>query len=284
MARALTDIITELKTNFVSNLTLQACYGLTPGNTFDDEFSKVSFENVLIGIVAFSIWTLEKIFDDQRVWMENRAETIKTGNLYWYEQRALEFQLGDALVFLDGIYQYNPVIEANRVVNLASATESGVNVILKTAKYDVANNIIPLTNTELTALMLYMKKRRFAGCSLTVASRPADELKIYYKVYYDPLVLAADGSLLTDSSIFPVEDSINEYSKGIVFDGVFDCTQLTDSLQKTQGVVNPVFQNASAKFGLGSYVPIIDYYNPNAGYLKIDPAYPLNTTITYIAN
>lgn len=246
--------------------------------------SKVAAWRLIFFVCAVGIYTIEQLFDVHKAWVEARALTIMTGNLYWYEQRALEFQLGDPLVFDNGVFNYSPIVVANRVVNLASATESGQIIILKTAKYDLSMNIIPLSPTELSALVLYMRKRRIAGCALNVVSRTADDLRIYYKIYYDPLVIAPDGSLLTNPTAFPIEEAINEYCKGLLFDGLFSTTQLTDQLQNVTGCVNPVFQNADAKSGFGSYSPIIDYFNPNAGYFKIDPAYALNTTITYIAH
>ena len=107
-------------------------------------------------------------------------------------------------------------------------------------------------------------------------------MKIYYRVYVDPLVLDSNGALLTNNTIKPVELAIQDYCKGLNFNGVFSVTELTDLIQNAVGVINPVFENGASKYGLVAYDPIQDYFVPNAGYLKIDPAFPLSTTITYI--
>lgn len=287
MARTIQEIYDAMMAEKQSNITLNSLQpSIDNSQTLLSDLttsSKVAVWRLIFFVCAVSIWTLEKLFDDHKAWIEQRALEIQTGNLAWYEVKAKEFQLGDSLVFVDEVFQYSPIDVTHQVVALASATESGNIVVLKVAKL-VSDVVTKLSPTELSAFQIYMNKVRFAGTQMSIVSRDADLLKVYYKIYYDPLVLAADGSLLTDSSIFPVEDAINEYCKGLTFDGNLSITQLTDALQGVQGVVNPVYQSSEAKYGTGAYAAINDYYNPNAGYLVIDPAFPLNTTLTYVAS
>jgi hypothetical protein len=91
-----------------------------------------------------------------------------------------------------------------------------------------------------------------------------------------------NGELISNPSIKPVEDAINNYCKSLPFNGVFSITELTDKIQASVGVVNPVFENASAQYGTNPFVVINDYYNPNAGYLTIDPTFTLADSIVYI--
>jgi hypothetical protein len=285
MARTVIEIKDELTQNFVDNTTIQSQYGLTPGLSFNDQFSKVSFESIFFYIVAFSIWTLEKLFDEHKVWIENKAKEIKVANTDWYRNLALSFQFGDTIVFEDGIWKYPVINEANKIVKLASVTDEGNFVLIKVASLDSSGNIIPLNNfnpSALTSFNTYIKKMKVAGVKVLTVSRPADELKIYMHIYVDPLVLDATGKLLSDGTTNPIENTINSYIKNLPFNGKFSPTELVDYLQKTTGVINPIFDNASAKFGLQPYSDIVDYYNPNAGYLSIDPSFPLSTTITYI--
>lgn len=285
MARTILQIYDEMISEKETMIQLNALQpSMDSGQTLLNDLtstSKVAVWRLIFFVVAVQVWTLEKLFDDHKAWIEQRALEIQTGTLSWYEKKAKEFQYGDSLQFIDDIYQYSPVNPANRVVHLASATEAGNLVVLKVAK-NVANNIEELSPLEITAFQAYLNKVRFAGTQIVLVSRPADLLKVYYKIYYDPLLLSPSGELLSTPGVYPVEEAINEYCKGLTFDGKLSITQLTDALQGVVGVVNPVFQNASAKYGSGVYAPIIDYYNPNAGYLKIDTAFPLNTTITYL--
>jgi hypothetical protein len=127
-----------------------------------------------------------------------------------------------------------------------------------------------------------MSKLQMAGIQVEIISREADDLQVFAHVYIDPLVLAADGSLLTNPTIFPVEDAVNHYISALQFDGVFSITELQDKMQMVPGVVNPVIDNCFSKYGSQSYTQIVDFVTPNAGHLAIDPLFPLSTTITYI--
>ena len=282
MAREISVISADLKQRFVDNSTIQTLYGLTPGMSFDDQFSKVSFEGILFYIISVSIWTLENLFDDHKTWIENRASEIVLGNTAWYKKTALNFQYGDSLIFIDDVYKYETINDQNKIVKFASVTDEGNYVLLKLATLDGSGEIIPLTTTQLTAFNTYIKKTKFAGVKVLCISREPDLLKISLHIYIDSLYLDASGKLLTDGTTSPIENTINSFIKNLPFNGKFSPSDLIDALQQTSGVINPVFDNASAKSGSLPYSPIIDYYTPNAGYLKIDPSFPLSSTITYI--
>lgn len=282
MPRTISEINDEIKANFVANPTIQSLYGIVPGTSFADAFSLVSFEATLFYIIAVSIWTLENNFSLLQDYVDQKVEQAQRWDLRAIENDARAFQYGDPLEFLGVRYGYAVENTANQIVKLASATEVGSSVILKVANQNAAGDIIPLTAAQLTTFNLYIKKLMAPGVDLQVVSRDADDLKIYYKIYFDPLVMNPDGSLIADPTIKPVEIAINEYCKGLDFNGVFNVTRLTDKLQGLTGVETPVFQSAEAKYGLTAYAPVNDFYNPNAGYLKVDVTSPLNTTITYL--
>lgn len=243
--------------------------------------SRVAIWRLLFFVVAVAIWTNEKLFDDLKAWIELRLSEQRIGNLKWYQKKALEFQYGDALVMIDDTYRYATTNTTNQIVKLASVNEVGGQVLVKVA--NLSSGVpVPLSVTELQAFQDYLNKIKVAGVLVNALSRSADILKIYYKVYYDPLVLSPSGELISNPGVFPVEDAINNYCKGLDFDGVFITTNLTDKIQQVIGVVNPVYQNAEVKYGSIPYTPLGDNYNPNAGYLQIDSAFPLSTTITYI--
>lgn len=243
--------------------------------------SKVAAWRCMFFVMAVAIWTVENLFDEHKLWVENRAKELIVGTPNWLANRALEFQYGDSLVFSGGKYQYATVNESARIVKLVSVNESNGQVYMKIAKL-VSDEPVELTVPELAAFITYMGKIKMAGVKVNSLSRPADVLRINYHIYVDPLVMNLDGELLSNTSIKPVEIAINNYCKGLPFDGIFSVTQLTDLIQQSEGVINPVFDSAEASYGLNPFVPINDYYNPNAGYLIIDIAHPLSTTITYI--
>lgn len=243
--------------------------------------SRVAVWRLLFFVIAVCIWTNEKLFDEHILWIENRASQLIVGTTKWYQTITLEFQYGDSLVMVGDVYQYPIITPANQIVKLASVNEVGGQVLVKVAKLSGLTRV-PLTVPELASLQTYLNKRKFAGVIVNAISRNADLLKIHYKVYYDPLVLTPTGELISTPGVFPVEDAINNYCVGLKFDGVFVTTDLTDKIQQSEGVINPVFQTAEVKYGSNPYTVMGDTYNPNAGYMAVDSAYPLSTTITYI--
>lgn len=282
MARTLQDILTELKANFVANPVMQSAYGLTPGNTFEQEFSIVSFEGALLYIVAFSIFALEKNLDNLTTEVDNKIAQARNWSIPNFVEDAYAFQYGDALIYdsVEKRYKYATINEANKIIKVASATEVSSELQLKIAT-DNGSGIEPLSLPQITAFGEYIQKLKAPGVNLAVITRPADELKIYYHVYVNPQVLNTSGELISNPSVKPVEDAINSYCIGLDFNGVFNITELTDLIQQIHGVVAPVFDAAEAKFGTNPYTPIIDFYTPNSGYLKIDPAFPLSVTVIY---
>jgi|SRR5690554_1400137 len=247
--------------------------------------SKVGVWRLFVWIIASRIADLQNLFTQHKNAVEQRSRELVLGNLPWYQKKALEFQYGHALEWNATTLQYEYPTEdaASRIVKLASANE-GVNreVIIKVADLQ-GNTPTQLTQSQLDALNAYLDRIKFAGVNVTAVSRPADLFKVDLKVYYDPLVMASDGSLISDSSVFPVEDAINNYLKNLPFDGVFSVTEMIDQVQLADGVANPLFVNAAAKYGGFAYQPITDYYNANGGYLEVDAAHPLNSSINYIA-
>lgn len=245
--------------------------------------SKVANWRLFVWIIATGIKVLQDKFELHKKWIESKKETLKVGSTAWYVSQALQFQYGDSLIWNQSkkTYEYAQINESNRIVKVAAA-QDGSSVLIKVASIDNDGNIIQLTNDELTSLTTYMNLRKFAGVHLIIVSRPADDLKIYYDIYYDPLVLNSDGSLISDPSIFPVHDTINSYIKSLPFNGRFNVTDLTDLLQSTQGVANPIFLSAQARFGALAFSQFNSYYETDSGYLAIDSATPLSSSINYI--
>lgn len=285
MARTIQEIYDEMITEKVTMVQLNTLEpNIDNAQTLLSDLttsSKVAIWRLMFFTLAVGIWTLEKLFDEHKVWIEARAQELIVGTAIWYRTKALEYQHGDALVWSDPIYKYATVNEAVQIVKLASVNEVGGQVLIKVAKL-ASGEPAPLTVPELTAFQAYMQKIKFAGVNMSCISRDPDLLKIYYRVYVDPLLINSSGELISNTAIKPVEDAINNYCKGLPFNGVFSVTELTDKIQAATGVINPVFESGDAKYGTNPYVALGDFYNPNAGYLKVDPVFPLTTTITYL--
>jgi len=283
-----TDIFNEInaeKTNYTELQNLQP--NIDDSQQLADDLnssSKVAGWRLFVWIIASRIKDLVELFKQHKDVVEKRSKELVPGNTAWYQREALKFQYGDSLAWDQNTLQYSYPTEnlPAKIVKLVSANEGSNNVVVvKAAKF---NGSTPeeLTAPELSSFQTYMNRVKFAGVRIEAVSRPADIMKINLKVYFDPLVINSDGSLISDASVFPVEDAINTYLKNLPFDGKFSVTELIDQIQLADGVVNPIFQSANAKYGSFAYAPITDYYNSNAGYIKIDPAFPLSNSINYV--
>lgn len=286
MARTILEIQDEMIAGKVAMSELNSLQpNIDSAQNFLDDLtsaSKVAVWRTMFFVVSVGIWTLEKLLDAHKAWVEARALELIVGNVSWYARIALEFQYGDALVFDGKVFKYPTVNTSNQIVKLVAINEIEETLLIKVASLDGSNDPIELTVPEFTSFKAYMHKRKFAGTDLSFISRTADLLRIQYRVYIDPLVMNLSGELISNPSIKPVEVAINNYCKQLPFNGEFSVTQLTDKIQMAAGVVDPVYQTAQSQYGVNPFVSISDYYQPNAGYLKIDPSMPLSTSITYI--
>lgn len=283
--RTVADIKEEITTAFMGNETLATLYGFQPGASFDDHFSVVSVENLIIYIVAFSIYSLEKLFDLHRGDMLQLLDTKRPHRLKWYYDKAMAFQLGRPL--LPDSDMYDTVVETEKVVKHASVVEYQGKLFIKVAKGESFRE--PLTETELTALRYYFSEVKDAGVVLELLSKPADHIAITIYIYYDPMVLSDSGVRL-DTGDDVVRKAIKHYVEyNIPFNGQYRNTDLTDILQQVDGVVIPELKQVSTvthdDYMLASpneppWVTIDAYHNPMAGYYKIYDDSDLNIIFT----
>ena len=234
---------------FMSDSVIRTKYGITGDATFDDTFSKVSLESIWFSIVASAIWVLESIFDVFRGEVEERISSSVMASIPWYHQIALEFQYGDELVFDEETQQfvYPEIHPAKQVVKFAAARDLGGGVLVLASGADSEGKPVKLSNAVRTALESYLNQRKPAGVLLEVESHDPDEVFVYGKVQYDPQLLNADGELLADTSVRPVDDAIAAYLHGIVYGGVLNKTKLVDAIQGAVGVVDVILEEVEVK-------------------------------------
>jgi hypothetical protein len=282
MARSIQTIYDEIIAEKNNNAALN---GLQPNiddsQTLLDDLnttSKVAIWRLWAFVIAVAINIHENVWDLFRAEIETRAEEVPTGTPLWYHNEALKFQYGYSLEWSGTQYNYPTLDEVAQIVKLVAVVDAGFQVRIKAAKLDGSGNPEALSGAELSAFQGYILKIKFAGTATSITSGPADDLKVDYFIQYDPLLLAPDGSLLTDPSTFPVKDAINAYAEGLPFNGVLSLMALTDAVQQAQGVKDVTLNDAQAKFGALSYSSINKQYTPDAGYLLLDE---INSVITY---
>ena len=290
MAREFQDIKNEITDYFINDSDVIEKYSLTTGQTFEQQFSKVSVENILFNVFAFGLWIFEKLIDQNKKEIDEQIANSRIHTRKWYREKALAYMHGYELNDSD---QYDvseltdaQISSAKIIANAAPLKMQGY-LRIKVVKM-VANNLAPLTPTELQAFGQYMNYVTDAGTFVKATSSSADDLKLSLKIYYNPMILGADGSRLDGTASTPVKDAINGYLKSLRFNGAFVESKLEDELQKVEGVQMVKIVGAWSKFGSYAYT---DTLNPNvgpidevrvadAGYMKFDDN---NSSINYVA-
>lgn len=246
--------------------------------------SKVAVWRLFAYIISVAIWTHENLWDLFKAAIEALIAGAYSGTTRWYQQQALLFQFGDSLTWINNKFQYSVIDATKQIIKRSAAIETGGAVIIKVAKL-VGGLPVKLNANEFAAYQAYLAQIKFAGTNISSISYDPDLLKLTLNIVYNPLVLASDGSLLSDSGIFPVEDAIKAYIAGIVWDGTFNLTKLIDAAQAAQGVVDPILTLAEGKaYNGASFGTITQNYQSVAGYMVVDPANPLSGTLTYTPN
>src|SRR5690554_2203226 len=94
MARELSEIKQQITDEWINNETIQERYELVPGQTFEQQFSKVSIENILFNVIAFAIWFFEKTLDLFRTEINDEIAKSRIHTQKWYREKALSFMYG----------------------------------------------------------------------------------------------------------------------------------------------------------------------------------------------
>jgi hypothetical protein len=256
-AEAVTDVDIGL-TNSPSNDALW--------NMWADIFAYIAY-------VLHGIWTIY----EQR--LKKAALAAIPHTAYWYSLKAKEFQYGDNLDASQGTVIY-PVIDVTKQIVTASAVkEINGSLVLKVAKTG-SSGLEPLSAPQLAAFQGYINAVRDAGVSILIVSQNSDLLKAAISIYYNPIIPLAT---ITAN----VEAAINNYINNLPFDGVFRITKLVDAIQSIEGVVDvkiTVCEASTNYTTTPNFVPIDVFYETVAGYMNIDPNFPLSTGLSFIAN
>lgn len=234
--------------------------------------SRVATYKMWIYIISVTHWIMEKSFDLLKTEVDEKIQKQRFGKRKWYQLKGLAFQYGQELPEDSDEYDNTGLtdaeIEAKKIIKYCSVTEIDGKLRIKVAK-QVGGLPAQLTEGELAAFKEYMELIKFAGVKLIIDSLPADNLKLELDIFFDPLVIRADGSRIDGSSATPVKDAIKEYLNALPFNGEYANTRLTNKLETVSGIVLPVIKSAQAKYGLFAFTVIDEKYIPDAGYLTI---------------
>jgi hypothetical protein len=279
MARTTSEISQQIKQAFMDNEIFVSLFGLDTAKTFDRQFSGVSVISIIIYIVAYAHYVLERIFDTHRSEVESIIADMKPHTLRWYGWVALRFRFGSDL--LPDSTEFNNLkpdktpktddeIAAEMIVRYVSVVFRNNKLLIKAATEDAAGNLQSLNPQQMTAFQTYMEKIKDAGVRLDFLSEPAENLKLNIDIYYNPLVLNADGSRVDGTNDTPVVTAIKNYLKNIRFDGMVILAHIVDELQKIEGITIPEITQAAYRYGQLNWITFETKRQPISGYMIID--------------
>jgi hypothetical protein len=279
--RTLEEIVGFIRKRFVQNATLRQAYGLTLSAEFDEQFSKASIEAQLTYLVALAVYDHEYLIEERMAEIEAKIASRIPFSPQWYVQKAMEFQAGDTVTFLEAGNQfgYATIDESKCIVRHVAVREelSGISTILYI--YAAKTGRAPLTHEEQMALSGYLGAIGAAGTYIQVVSLPADKLHFTLTVNYDPQVLNMYGNQISGGGK-PVEKAVGNYLESIPYTGAFRVSACMESIRQAAGVrdvaidgiylndatepvTNKVFQSDSGFFEAGAftvaYIP--DFYD-----------------------
>lgn len=280
MSRTREEIKALMTTSFIANETISDRYNLDSSKTFEQQFSKVSIENLLFDIVAFAIWLLENIFSTHKSEVDTALLELKPGTSRWYRKKALDFQYGFSLLEdsdrFDNQANSDEKIQNSKIIKYAAVTESlkESRLVVKIATEE-ANVLTPISEEKYESFKAYINEIKYAGVPITIINYEPDLLKLSIRIFRDPLVLDEKGvSILTGK--YPVQEAIAQYMKELPFNGELVLQDLANRLEKTEGVKIVQIDSAESKWidpslaGYGNYTSIDVRRLPVSGYFKVE--------------
>lgn len=247
---------------------------LDPINTTSDASVYLN----LVNAMAVAVNLHENAFVAFANEVELRALELQPGIPRWYAAESLVFQFGDSLELIDGNLTYATIDTTKQIVKLAAADKLNGFLVLKIAALQGDGTARPLTAPELTAFRAYWDEKKFACTPLDFISQSGDIARITYRIGVDATVIdPTNGQLLTDASVYPVENAITEFLRTYQaerFNSVLRLTDLTDTIQGVDGVINVVAEDVQIRPSDGSFVDVIatdnDEYLARAGFIVHD--------------
>ena len=265
MIRTVEEIKQLMTSEFIADTNIIAAYGLDPLKTFEEQFSKASPESNIFHNVAYCSHINERIFESERQSIIDYVENMRPHNCRWYYNKILAFQFGRPLA--PETDTYDEIVESEKIVKYCSVRDVEGFLYIKAAK-QVGDSPFPLTTGEYTALKGYIDRVRDAGVHYELISYPPDNIKLKILINYDPLILRADGTKLSDNTS-PVGEAIKNYLKQFPFDGIYSNMALTDAIQQAEGVRVVQILECLARAGTNPFTPVISTYYPDSGYLSV---------------
>jgi len=272
MARTITEIQADITSTLVTEL---AAINITINPA---TWSKANLLRLITYVVAVCQWSIEQLQDIHKAEVNELIATKKPHSLRWYAEKTRAFQLGRDLVpeqdYYDNTGYAEDVVEASKVVKYAAVVRqkrlNGRIFLRIKAAATNGTDLTKLLPEQLSALTSYIDRIADAGVDIEVDSQEAEQLRLNLTIYYNPLILGANGSRLDGTDPSPVPNAIRAYLQNLPFNGLFVLAHLVDALQAVEGVEIPNLISCSMSKGELGFFSVDVEDVPDSGYLRID--------------
>lgn len=243
MSRTRAQIKKNITTSFMGSDIVASVYGFVVGSNFEDEFSLVSFENILFDTVAFAIFLFEQLLDQHKIEIDKAIANQKTGTAKWYRTKALAFQWGFDLLPESDLFDNGTAtgaqIEASKIVKQVAVSEAQdeSRLIVKIAG-ETGGFLSPISESQKASFDSYIQRIKFAGTAITTINFLPDRLFLNLTIIRNPLVIDETGTNIVSGGK-PVEDALLAFVKELPFNGELIIAKLVDKLQAVEGVEIP---------------------------------------------
>lgn len=231
-------------------------------------------------IVAVIAWLLDAMFEKHKAEVNSIVESLHYGTLRWYHRIAMEFQFGDTLIWNGSKYSYAVVDAEKQIIKRAAVVVIDDTLQFKIATLNLQGRPTKLSPMQLSSFMAYMTDMAYPGTKIALVSEDPDLMRIVLRVYYDRLIINPNGSLVTNSSLFPVTEAINGFISNLPFNGRLNIQRFVDAIQSVAGVKDLVLEASEGRYGQLPFAPTGREYIPFAGHMVLDEA---NSSIQYFA-
>lgn len=261
-----------------------------------DNWSMFSIKGMFIYASTAISFLLQTLYTQTQTDVDDELKNRKAPTKGWIANLVLNYQYGFPLITdtseFDNTGYTQAQIDASKVIKYVAVIKQ-VNEygrVLLNIKVAGSNgdDLQQTDNTVATALAAYLDKAMPAGDNWVIQNKNYDKLKNTWTIYYDPLILDANGSRLDGTDSSPVKTAIKTFLKDVSdggnmpFSGTYVLQYHEDFVQAIPGVVIAKLNNASTSYGDLEFTKVNVEYDPDSGWLRFDTDNDLK--ITYIAH
>lgn len=245
-------------------------------------------------VYAYCVWLFEKLLDAFKIEINTEITDNKVSTLSWWQNEILKFQYDpttpQVVQEIDFIAQYlvvDPTLQIITRCAVRNVARDGHLVVSVKVAQTVDDQLAPLNDTQLAALVDYTLVKRPAGISMEVISLYPDRLKLVADIYY----LGQYDKDLVKAAVIQAINNYFAYLSSDEFDGLVRILKLEDFIEAVPGVNDIVIHLAQGRDEAtpvdGDNVVVFDrIYYTSAGYIIAEDTvgHTLADTINMIAD